>query len=329
MANIAINNYCNLKCKYCFADDMIQEKSMSITLEDYRKILSFLSRTPENHVGIIGGEPTLHPDFENILKETNKYCKQCNTTATLFTNGINLDSFLPYIGERIGVLINCNSPEFMKPEYWKSTIELFDHLDSLSWFDDKPNGPAKANIGCNVYPGLTDYSYIWEIVDKYHIPHLRTSVVSPGGIYWDMRQDKEKYYSIMKPIFINHCKNAIKHKCILHMDCGHIPECYFSVEELEIVKKACDRLESNHFCEPVIDIKANFKAYSCFGQSDEEVDMRDFNDIHELRRYMLANITFPNAKLNCTGKCTTCKKHELLQCQGGCLSFARAQKSHC
>lgn len=323
MANIAITNYCNLKCKYCFADDMIQEKSMSITLEDYKHILSFLARTPENHVGIIGGEPTLHPDFENILKETNKYCKECNTGATLFTNGINLEKYLPFIGERIGILLNCNSPQFMSDEQWKKTNELLDHVDLLSWLDDKPTHPAKLNIGCNVYPGLTDYSYIWEIVDKYHLTHLRTSVVSPGGIYADMRSDKEAYYKLMKPIFIEHCKNAIKHKCVLNMDCGKIPNCYYTMEEKEIVEKACDR-HQGEFCEPVVDIKANFKCYACFGQTDKEVDIRDFNDIFELKRYLLANCTFPKAKANCTGKCTSCKKHDLMQCQGGCLSFARA-----
>ena len=95
MANIAIVNYCNLKCKYCFADDMIHEDTQSISIDDYRKILSFLARTPKNHVGIIGGEPTLHPHFEEILKETNKYCREVNTDATLFTNGIELEKYLP------------------------------------------------------------------------------------------------------------------------------------------------------------------------------------------------------------------------------------------
>lgn len=325
MPNIAINNFCNLKCKYCFADDMIHEKSMSITLDDFKKILDFSSRTPDNHIGIIGGEPTLHPDFENILKEANRYCKELNTTATLFTNGINLEKYLPYIGERFGILLNCNSPQFMTPEQWSATMELLEHADALSWLEDRPNGPARINLGCNVYPGLTDYSYIWEIVDKYHLKHLRTSVVSPGGIYADMRKDKEAYYALMKPIFLEHCKNAIKHKCILGLDCGKIPSCYFSSEELELINESCDCYQSA-FCEPVIDIKANFKCYACFGQSDQEVDMRDFENIDELRRYLFAKITLPNVEANCTGKCTSCKKHELLQCQGGCLSFGRAHK---
>lgn len=327
MANIAIINYCNLKCPYCFADDMIHEKSKAITLDDFRKILQFTARTPDNHIGLIGGEPTLHPDFENILKEVNKYCKECNTGATLFTNGIELDKYLPFIGERIGTLLNLNSPKFMSKEQWKKTMELLDHLDSLSWIDDtNRERPPKVNIGCNVHPGLEDYSYIWEIVDKYHLHHLRTSVVSPGGQFTSMRSDKNAYFAKMKPIFIEHCKNAEKHNVLLNMDCGHIPECYFTVEELDLYRKVSN-IEEKHdeFCEPVIDITSDFKATACFGTWDP-VDIRDFNDIHELRRYLLATRNIPRALANCDGKCSTCKKHELFQCQGGCLGFADPEK---
>ena len=325
MANVSIINFCNLKCKYCFADDMIQEKSCCITLDDYRRILSFLARTPDNHVGIIGGEPTLHPKFDEIIKETNKYCKECNTTATLFTNGINLDKYLPLFGERIGILLNLNSPTEMSTEQWTSTMDLLEHLDSLSWLDDKPDRPAKLNIGVNVFPGCTDYSFAWNIVDKYHLTHIRTSITSPGGIYLDMRHDKEKYYQTMKPIFLEHCKNAIKHRCKLHMDCNRIPKCYYTREEFDLVHEAAEHYDS-YFCEPVIDIKSDFKVYTCFGQTDKEVDMRDFNDIHELRRYLFAKVTLPHVEANCTGRCSTCKEHELLLCQGGCLSHSRCDK---
>ena len=53
MANIAVTNYCNLKCPYCFADDMICEEKRHITMDELRHTLSWLARTPKNHVGII------------------------------------------------------------------------------------------------------------------------------------------------------------------------------------------------------------------------------------------------------------------------------------
>lgn len=326
MANIVINNYCNLKCEYCFASNMLREKPKFMTLVEFKLILMFLSKTREKYLGIIGGEPTLHPDFESIIRETNKYCRKYNGTATLYTNGICLDKFIPIIGKRIGILLNCNSPKNMPSEYWKNILGLFEHMDHLSWLENSSDSLKKITVGCNVYPGLTDYSYIWDLVDKYHIFGLRTSVVSPDGIYSEMRKDKEAYYKIMKPIFLEHCRNAIKHKCFLLMDCNVIPMCYFESDERELVYNACVFQSNHNFCEPVIDIKSNYKCSACFGMSDEEVDMRYFNDIIQLKRYLTAKIVFPKVKLNCTGKCTTCKKYELMLCQGGCLSFTRACK---
>lgn len=314
MANIAITNYCNLKCPYCFADDMIQEKSTAITLEDFRNILMFLSRTPNNHVGIIGGEPTLHPKFEEIIKEVNKYCRESNAHATLFTNGIELEKWLPILGDRIGVLINCNSPNNMSEDNYNKMIKTLDKAYELSLFD------SKINVGCNVHPGCTDYSWIWEVVDKYKLKHIRCSVVSPGGCYRQLRVDKELYYNKMKPIFLDFCKKAKEHNCSLSMDCGRIPTCYFEKDELDLVYSITDGY-NNSFCNPVIDITSDYRATACFGSYDP-IDMRDFNDIFELERYLLIKKTLPRVNANCTGKCSTCKKHELLQCQGGCLGFA-------
>lgn len=316
MANIAIINFCNLKCEYCFADDMIHEKSKVISLEDYRKMLEFMSRTPENHIGIIGGEPTLHPQFEDILKETNKYCREVNTSATLFTNGIKLKPYIPLLGDRIELLVNCNSPKFVPSNLYSEMISTLDKFNELSMFD------RRVNIGCNIYPSLDDYSYIWEIVDKYHIHHIRHSVVSPGGKFMHMRNDKESYYLSMKKKYIDFCKDAIKHKCELGLDCGRIPECYFTTEERAIADEATHGYHVD-FCEPVIDITSDFKAVSCFGAYNAgSVDIRDFNTIMEVRRYLTANMSYPAAKANCTGRCTTCKKHDLMQCSGGCLGFS-------
>lgn len=298
----------------CFADDMIQEETQVISIEDYQKMLFFLAKTPHNHVGIIGGEPTLHPRLEEILKETNKYCRECNTDATLFTNGIELEKFLPYFGERIHLLINYTNPDDMTAEQRKKRTHCLDQLFDLCWFDQK------ASCGINIHPGCVDYSWFWEMVDRYHLNHVRCSVVSPAAKYECWRSDKEGYYTMMKPVFIDFCRQAIQHNCRLGMDCGHIPTCYFTAEEKEIVYSICDNVDQD-WCEPVVDIKPDFKATACFGSYDP-IDIRDFDNLFELERYLSRKKSLPRAELNCTGRCSTCKKHKLLQCQGGCLGFA-------
>jgi hypothetical protein len=110
------------------------------------------------------------------------------------------------------------------------------------------------------------------------------------------------------------------------MDCGHIPMCYFTAEEKEIVESICDNLYQD-FCEPVIDITPEFKATACFGSYDP-IDIRDFNDLTEVQRYLMYKKNVPKALSNNQGKCSTCKKHKLLQCQGGCLGFSELQKEN-
>lgn len=314
MANIAVTNFCNLKCPYCFADDMICEEKRHITMDELRRTLSWLARTPKNHVGIIGGEPTLHPHFSDIIKEVNIYCRDCDTGATLFTNGIYLDKFVSELGDRFGILINCNPPEEMGPENEKKFHAMMDHLSLLSWFG------RRANCGCNLHIGRTDYSYIWELVERYRLPRLRVSVTAPGGVYTGWRAKKEEYYSRMKPIFLQFCKDAKEHGIHLGSDCNHIPECYYTKSELDLVAEVLEDRPQG-FCQPVVDITPDFRATACFGSYDP-VDCAQFEDLMQLERYLLLKKSYPRMCANATGRCAGCSNHDLLICQGGCLGFA-------
>ena len=316
MANIAVTTYCNLKCKYCFADDMICESHQNITIDQLRAILGWISQTPMNHVGIIGGEPTLHPHFDEILKEINQYCRELHTDATLFTNGIYLDQWIQYIGNDIGILINYNAPDEMLTEQFTKLSNTMEHLYLLDWFNpDKP----KANIGCNLYIQREDYGYIWEAVDRYHLNHVRTSVTAP--ITEEHRKHKQEYYSAMKDRFIQFCKDAKERQVHLGADCNQIPDCYFSKDELDLVYDVMGDSRHSGICNPVIDITPDFKATACFGCYDP-VDCSLFPTLIDLERYLLHKKTYPRVCHNNSGKCAHCKDYEMLICQGGCLSFA-------
>lgn len=321
MANIAVTAFCNLRCPYCFADEMINEQTANITLERYHEILDWLSRTPENHVGIIGGEPTIHPQFDKILEETNRYCREVNTSATLFTNGIMLDKFVDKIGNAIGILINCNHPDGMTADQWRQFCNTMEHLHLLDWFHP---GRERANIGCNLYAERTDYDYIWAIIDKYNIKRLRVSVTAP--ITDEHRHNKEKYFEDMKPIFMDFVDKATERQIILGKDCSQIPDCYFTRQEMDrILKVMPDKMEP-HFCEPVIDITPQFTATACFG-CYSPVDCREFPTVIDLRRWLLHNRSFPRMRENATGRCKKCKQHELMMCEGGCLGFSPVDDS--
>ena len=63
MANILLTYSCNLRCPYCFANEFVGKENTDITIENLLKVVSFITRTGPANIGLIGGEPTLHPGY--------------------------------------------------------------------------------------------------------------------------------------------------------------------------------------------------------------------------------------------------------------------------
>ena len=112
MPNILITNSCNQKCSYCFAaDEFKKKKNQEIKLSNFKKVLDFLKKSDDNIVRLMGGEPTLHSRFKDIIEYSlkNKFLVQ------IFTNGIfnnNILKFLLTKKDLIKYSFNINSPEF-------------------------------------------------------------------------------------------------------------------------------------------------------------------------------------------------------------------------
>lgn len=110
MPNIMLTYRCNLKCPYCFANEFVNSSSTDITLENFDKAIGFLTKDGPTRVGLIGGEPTLHGEFDTIL--TRIIDNPLITEATIYTNGILLDKYIKLIVHpKFRVLVNWNSEE--------------------------------------------------------------------------------------------------------------------------------------------------------------------------------------------------------------------------
>lgn len=315
MSNIAINNYCNLKCPYCFADDMNLMPNISMSIEDYNKVTDFILKNPIDNINIIGGEPTLHPQFKQILEITKEKTIMSLNPSILFTNGIELEQYLPFM-DNIDILINCNNPKYLTEQQQSKFYSTLNKIYELNWFDNK------VTCGCNIHLNCTDYSYFWNIVKKYKLKGIRCSVVSPGGIYTHWRNNKDQYFNLLKPIFLQFCEQAILHNCVICIDCAHIPLCYFNDEEMELIKSICNLKHCKSICHSVIDITPDLKATSCFGIY-KPIDFLDkFHNTIFLNKYLFKNQNQVLTLLNNTGKCKDCQSFLDGQCQGGCLAFS-------
>jgi len=100
---------CNLSCPFCFNKGMKTVRDISIS--DFEALVSIISDIGVKEIDMLGGEPTLHPEFSQIVS----LLFRSKMRATISSNGVSVSSLREiskrYIGNqiKIGVSINTNS----------------------------------------------------------------------------------------------------------------------------------------------------------------------------------------------------------------------------
>lgn len=94
---IEILNGCNLQCSNCTRFVGHHLKPFVMDLETFEKALDSLEGWP-NEIGIMGGEPTLHPNFREICKLMQEKVPDRKKRA-LWTNGFKWDEYEDIIKE--------------------------------------------------------------------------------------------------------------------------------------------------------------------------------------------------------------------------------------
>lgn len=71
---VYVTEKCNANCPSCFNAKSRTSKEMS--LEEFEKLCEYLSSNGIKHLKIMGGEPTVHKDFEELVKISQKYFRE-------------------------------------------------------------------------------------------------------------------------------------------------------------------------------------------------------------------------------------------------------------
>lgn len=303
MANIVIYNKCNAKCPYCFAHEVMEKEVECITLPQLELLLAKIGAAP--YLGIIGGEPTLHPEFEQIYKRFQQYAKTYNSQLVLFTNGINLEKYMPIIGKETGVLINCIDNTLNKDFY----------LDLIQKYNSSYKDCFGLELGINIYPNV-DTSYFWELQDYLNTNKIRCAVVSPQNKFKNYLNMQSDYYKLVKDSFINLCKGAVDRGIKIVMDCSFIPLCYFTNEEIGIITRAT--MGYHQKCQPVLDIEPDGTVSYCFGTgiTDSLFKYKSLADLYEKFKIVEPYLKNRNSKASCKN----CSE-SINDCANGCLCF--------
>ena len=315
-----INEVCNQKCPYCFASEFVNIRKNDISFENFVKALNFILTETEDQrhgrIGIIGGEPLLHPMFEkfmNYLIDSEDVKK-----ITIYTNGVLIEKYIDVIlNDKIGLLINVNSPDNVGIENFKKTEKAIDLLVN------KYNKRNRLTIGLNIYDNI-DYSFFIELADKYKIPRVRLSIVVPA---YGQTKNGFEHFIVLKNKVLEVTKSLLLRDIKYGFDCNWPVQCMWTEEEVEDLKlmglcsEYCDLIPLSYSrCSPVIDILPDLKAIRCFGLSDKtKMPINQFNSITDLRQYYLTNIDSALLQDPLLDKCYECDLFKC-KCYGGCLA---------
>ncbi len=319
MANIMITEYCNLRCPYCFAGEFTGKdaRKQEISEEQFRNILRFiLLDGSEHNLGLIGGEPTIHPlfgKFLQILQDDERV-----ESMTVYTNGIALEKYIkPLSSPKVRLLVNCNAPADIGENGF---AKLSRNVEALA------AGGARLTLGINVYRRGFDASYLLPLLSLFERPQLRFSLSIPPNAAEETNplQRFRELKDTMMALFAQ----LRDHNIVPHFDCNFFPPCLFNAEEtaqfdgwgsqnplLSLKSRAVG-------CAPVIDIMPDGTAVRCFGLSEStKVNIRDFATISDLRHYYLR--TVDAYALNCyyDTSCADCYKFKTAKCSSGCLAY--------
>ena len=89
--NILVTNCCNLSCAGCTQHCGQFNERFFITLDQFRKNVKVAVKLSHHPIGLFGGEPCLHPEFQKILDIVNYEFPK--NIFLLYTNGLLLNKF--------------------------------------------------------------------------------------------------------------------------------------------------------------------------------------------------------------------------------------------
>ncbi|MGI5970644.1 MAG: radical SAM protein [Oscillospiraceae bacterium] len=338
MANIMVNETCNLRCPYCFAEEFVNKSPKEMTLEDFRAALAFvLSDNSERQVGIIGGEPLLYKHIDEVMRIAIDDPR--TEIVMIYTNAVELDRLSPEIldSPKFRMLVNCNSPEDMGTKAFEKM------RNNLLRFQKDHSGNGKFRLSVNIYKPDFDYKYVIPLVQEIGFDVIRLSISVPQK--GDLKgKSPLEYFHEMKLVAMRFVCDMIKCGVITGFDCNFLPACVLTENERDSVMYAKDLFYSvlsnryseafwqrsivceTHNCTPVIDILPDLRAIRCFGLSEyTKRDIRDFRSIGELRNHYINTVDRPAISLWASDECRDCYGRECGECSGGCLLFKAKQ----
>lgn len=275
MANILLTNICNQKCSYCFAVNQLEREKAEMSFKDLKFVLSFLKRSRENTIRLMGGEPTLHSQFSKVIN----YILSQDLKVHIFTNGlfnIGIANFLKSKGKDIKYSFNINPKNMYSEKNWRL---INANLKLVTPFKN-------SLIGSVIFKEEFKIDYLIDLVNRYSVKAVILRIGNPIIKKQNEFLYFKKHQTLAKNI-IREIKKTDKNKIKIVFGCGFSKN-MFSKNQLEFLKNhqvinlgwGCDG-NSGRF-----DIATDLSIFRCFPLSEwKSKKLSSFQSSYEIEKY--------------------------------------------
>jgi cyclic pyranopterin phosphate synthase len=313
MANILLTEKCVRACPYCFAKEYLKEsKENLLSWENLIYIADLFESSNEKHLALLGGEPTLHPDFIDFVL----YLHQRKFHVNVFTSGImsqkQLEAAKTYLlkipEESLSFVCNYNHPNSSSDSETQQInrfIKTFSKHISLSF---------------NLYQKEFDFTFLVDAINKYGLKkHIRLGLAQPIPGQKNECLALEDLYGMAERLRTQF-EILEENRIALGFDCG-MPLCIFSNEDIGRLFKL-NKGKVLFSCGPAIDIGPDMQVWSCFPLSNyEKKSLYDFDNVEEVKKHFSGqNNHLREKRKGIFAACETCDYLKEGLCKGGCLA---------
>lgn len=310
--NVILTERCNRRCLFCFARSRVnarKEKSETHTsdmpVESVNRIMDFLSATGDKQFRLLGGEPTLHPRFREIVSRAIDR----DFHVHIFSNGMmkkETADFLSSISSnKISLLCNISN----QANDSERKIQMREYaLKQLG---------ERAQLGITVSSPDFEYQYVIDQTLGFKLRNrIRVGIAQPIVCQNNEHLDIRDYRAVGKRI-MKMVKDCIREEILVGFDCG-LTLCMFDESEIGALMKQSEGFAMR--CRPIIDVGPDQTVWSCFPLSEVfNTNLADFRNPNEIVSFY-NDLLKPYRSLGSMPECLGCVHLKRGQCTGGCLA---------
>lgn len=316
MANLAISAVCNQHCPYCFTLDHRNKYGSGrdfLDLDDLEVRLDFLKRSDIGEARLIGGEPTLHPQFVELVERARK----AGFKIVVFSNGLMpksaLDCLASLPAAECTVLVNVNDPAIVGEDVHARRCASIRRLGE------------RVLVGSNIYRPDFRLDFLLPIIAQAGCrPAIRLGMAQPCLSGANRYIHPRQYVAIGAKI-ASFARLAAQSGVSLEFDCGFV-RCMFSDRDLAALKAS--GADVGWRCNPILDVDIEGRVIHCFPLSGlDSLPLTPETDAQALRNAFVSR-TRPYRRAGVFPECSTCPFKAAGECSGGCLAVTIRRFRH-